>query len=173
MPTIGVMFLAILFTGNSLYASLAMEMASVYRFMEGFESFVWFIVLYPAFSVGYIKAKDVAFMFSVMEGLRHLGDFLSMSRWPAQMFCADPMACWRSHYLYSHALFYNSNGDSGNINYVNWYLCCKSQNRQCCCPYRKLKPDAPQKCCNPCCLGPFVEETGGCPCPCCCSSCSS
>merc|ERR1712025_255347 len=113
------------------------------------------------------------FFLGVCESLKSLGHFMAMARWPNQMFCGDPMACWRSQYLYSHAIHYNCAGDHGNINYVNWYLFAKSQKRQCCCPYRKLKPDAPEKCCPPCCLGPLVEETGGCPCPCCCSSCAA
>merc|ERR1712146_133860 len=109
----------------------------------------------------------------VCDSMRHLGIFLSDARWPTQLLCGDPMNCWRSQYTYSHALFSNINGDGGNATYVIWYCFAKSQRRQCCCPYRKLKPDAPEKCCPPCFLGPLVEETGGCPCPCCCASCSA
>jgi hypothetical protein len=173
VPTIGIMFITILFTGNPFYGSWSMDLLNVFRNTEGFEAFLMFFYVYPAFVGTYVKLTDLTVYLGVMEGLKHLGEFLAMSRWPNQLFCGDPMACWRSQYLYSHAIFYNTNGDQGNIMYVTWYCMSKSQRRQCCCPYRKLKPDAPNKCCPPCCMGPLVEEDGGCPCPCCCSSCAS
>jgi hypothetical protein len=173
MPTVGGMFLAIFLAANPQYCGMGMEMVSVYKTAEGFENYYMWIFMFPAFVGSHVKASDTAFQLSVMESLKHLGEFMAIARWPNQLFCGDPMACWRSQYLYSHAIFHNVNGDGGNIQYVNWYLFSKSQKRQCCCPYRKLKPDAPEKSCPPCCLGPLVEETGGCPCPCCCASCSA
>lgn len=173
MPTIGAMFWAAAATPNPLNTSLYMEWFNEYRTLEGCDAYYIFASIYPAFVGQYMEIDSCPFFLGVCAGMRQLGHFMAISRWPNQMLCGDPMNCWRSQYLYSHALFYNCGGDQGNINYVNWYLFTKSQRRQCCCPYRKLKQDAPEKCCPPCCLGPFVEETGGCPCPCCCASCSS
>ena len=153
--------------------SLMMEWFNLYRMSEGLEWYVVFVCLWPAFVGQYMQMSSVPVFVSICEGLRHLGHFLAIFRWPNMLLCGDPMNCWRSQYLYSHAIFYNCGGDAGNVNYVNWYLFCKSQRRQCCCPYRKIKADAPDKCCPPCCLGPLVEESGGCPCPCCCASCNS
>lgn len=173
IPTIGGMFLAVFFTPNPLNASLAMEWGQMWRIYEGFEHYHLFAHIYPAFVGMYLENSSVPVFLGICESMRCLGTWLQINRWPMQMFCGDPMACWRSQYLYSHATMYNSGGDGGNICYVTWYLMAKSQKRQCCCPYRKLKPDAPEKCCPPCCMGPLVEETGGCPCPCCCASCST
>merc|ERR1711904_727939 len=173
IPTIGCMFISMLFTPNPLNLSLMMEWFNMHRCNEGNENQMLFIAVYPSFVGQYMKILDVALFLGICESIRNLGHFMAIGRWPNQMFCGDPMACWRSQYLYSHAIFYNCGGDASNISYVNWYLFCKSQKRQCCCPYRKLKADAPEKCCPPCCLGAFVEETGGCPCPCCCGSCSA
>lgn len=171
--TIAIMFWGGLLTPNPLNCSLMMEWFNLLRTEEGTEFYYIFISVYPAFVVMYMEIGGIPWFLSVCDSLRHVGHFLALFRWPAQLYCGDPMACWRSQYLYSHAIFYNCGGDQGNIGYVNWYLFSKSQKRQCCCPYRKLKPDAPEKCCPPCCLGPLVEETGGCPCPCCCASCSA
>jgi hypothetical protein len=173
IPTIGGMFLAMLASPSPLNVSLCMEWFNIHRLVEGFEAYWLFVSIYCAFVGQYLRIEDVPFFLSVCESMRNLGSFLAISRWPSQLLCGDPMNCWRSQYLFSHAIFQNSGGDAGNINYVNWYLFVKSQKRQCCCPYRKLKPDAPEKCCPPCCIGPFVEDTGGCPCPCCCASCSA
>lgn len=173
MPTIAYMFFGTLFTPSPLNSSLMMETANMWRTQEGYEHVYLYISLYPAFVGTYMEITSIPYFLGVCDAMRNLGHFLAIGRWPVQLYCGDPMACWRSQYLYSHAIFYNCGGDGGNINYACWYLCCKSQKRQCCCPYRKLKPDAPEKCCPPCCLGPLVEETGGCPCPCCCASCSS
>merc|ERR1719265_909800 len=160
--------------GNSLlWASLSMDYFNVMDQMGAWECIYIFPTIYPAFMWSYCKREDMPVLLGACNGLRALGDFLQWSRWPNQLLCGDPMACWRSQYLFSHAIFYNTAGDGGNITYVNWYLCVKSQRRQCCCPYRKLKSEAPEKCCPPCCLGPLVEKEGGCPCPCCCASCSS
>jgi hypothetical protein len=173
IPTIGGLLLAIGAAPNPLWSSLYMEWFNLYDTTCGFYVIYLWVSMWPAFAAIYMSYPALAFLIGVNEGLRNLGHFFGIGRWPNQLFCGDPMACWRSQYLYSHAVFYNSGGDHGNVNYVMWYLFSKAQKRQCCCPYRKLKPDAPERCCPPCCLGPLVEETGGCPCPCCCSSCSS
>lgn len=173
LPTIAIIFFLNLLTANPLYASLCMEWFNLYRVSEGFETYWLFISAYPAFVGQYLEVEGVVVFLSFCESLRSLGTFLAILRWPGQLHCGDPMNCWRSQYLYSHAIFYNCGGDQGNITYVIWYCFAKSQKRQCCCPYRKLKPDAPEKCCPPCCSGPLVEESGGCPCPCCCASCSA
>lgn len=173
IPTIGGMFFAIFATPNPLMWSLFMEFFCLWRCIEGWENYWVYISIYPAFVNQYMATASQPLFLGICAGMRHLGHFLAIGRWPTQMLCGDPMNCWRSQYLYSHALFYNCGGDMGNINYVTWYCFSKSQRRQCCCPYRKLKADAPEKCCPPCCLGPMVEETGGCPCPCCCASCSA
>lgn len=173
IPTIGGMFLAATAVPNPLNISLFCEWFNRFRTMEGLDwTFMW-IGIYPAFVGQYMAIESCGFFLGACAGLRQLAHFLAIGRWPTQLLCGDPMACWRGQYLFSHAIFYNCGGDHGNINYVNWYCGMKSQKRQCCCPYRKLKADAPDKCCPPCCLGPFVEETGGCPCPCCCASCSA
>jgi hypothetical protein len=172
MPTIVLMFFSIFLHASPLNLSLMMEFFNYFRTLEGFPIYWFWVMVYPAFVGSYMSLSTIPILLGVVEGLRNLGHFMAMSRWPNQLFCGDPMACWRSQYLYSHAIFYNCGGDGGNISYVNWYCGMKSQKRQCCCPYRKLKPDAPEKCCPPCCLGPLVEETGGCPCPCCCASCA-
>lgn len=166
------MFFSALTTPNPLNSSLCMEWFNLYRQAEGFEAMYLFVSVYPAFVNMYMHIGAIPIFLSVCDSMRHLGHFLALGRWPVQLYCGDPMNCWRSQYLYSHAIFYNCGGDSGNIPHVIWYLFSKSQKRQCCCPYRKLKPDAPEKCCPPCCKGPLVEEGGGCPCPCCCASCS-
>lgn len=173
IPTAGLMILVNLSVPNFLATSLFMDIFNLDRVMAG-ESyvFIWHS-LYPSFIGENAALISVPFLLGVCDSMRHLGSFMALSTWPSQLFCGDPMNCWRSQYLFSHAPFYNFNGNQGNISYICWYCFCKSQKRQCCCPYRKLKPDTPQKCCPPCCLGPLVEETGGCPCPCCCTSCSS
>merc|ERR1719162_2631544 len=112
------MFIAILLTGNPLIASLVMEMVDVFRCVEALEFYFIYIAIFPAFVGSYVKACDLALILSVCEGLKHLGEFMAIARWPVQLLCGDPMNCWRSQYLYSHAIFYNSNGDGGNINYV-------------------------------------------------------
>jgi hypothetical protein len=172
-PTIGAMFLMNFCVPNPLNLSLFMEWFNEWRVSEGSDLNYCFVELWPAFASQYMQMSNIPFFISACESLRNLGHFMAIARWPNMMLCGDPMNCWRSQYLYSHALFYNCGGDGSNISYVCWYLFAKSQRRQCCCPYRKLKPDAPEKCCPPCCMGPFVEETGGCPCPCCCASCST
>jgi len=173
LPTIAIMTLYALSTPNPLNTSLFMEFFNMYRVLEGFDAYYFFIGVYPAFVAQYIEISSVCFFLGVCETMRFLGDFLAINRWPNMLYCGDPMNCWRSQYLYSHAIFQTCGGDGGNISYVCWYLFSKSQKRQCCCPYRKLKQDAPEKCCPPCCMGPFVEDSGGCPCPCCCASCST
>lgn len=174
MPVIGTMFWLACFGGSwhYLYASLSMDMVNVHD-QANMENFMltW-CSIYPVFLASYVKPDDMTIILSVCESMWHLGNFMSISRWPGQLLCVDPMNCWRSQYLYSHGIFYDCGSNAGNLSYVNWYLFVKSQRRQCCCPYRKLKADAPDKCCPPCCLGPLVEETGGCPCPCCCASCA-
>lgn len=172
-PTIVCMFLCMFFVPSPLNISLFMEMFNMWRTIEGYDGQEIYLSIYPAFVAQYMQVESIPWILCVSESMRNLGHWLAIARWPNMMLCGDPMNCWRSQYLYSHALFYNCGGDGGNIVYANWYLFTKSQKRQCCCPYRKLKPDAPEKCCPPCCLGPLVEETGGCPCPCCCSSCSA
>jgi len=152
---------------------LYLELFNLWRIFEGTEGQYVFISIYPAFVGQYMSISSIPFFLGVCDGLRHIGEFLNLGNLSNILLCGDPMNCWRSQYLYSHKAFDNQNGNKGNIGYVNWYLFAKSQRRQCCCPYRKLKQEAPEKCCPPCCLGPLVEDTGGCPCPCCCSSCSS
>jgi len=114
--------------------------------------------LFPAFVAIYTRVQDLAWFFGVCEAMRHIGTFLWSAGWAKVLLCADPRKCWRSHYNYSHAGFYDMGGAQGRWNYINWYLFCKSQRRQCCCPYRKLKADAPEKCCPPCCAGPYVKK---------------
>jgi len=174
IPTIGMMFFVIAVTPDPLNLSLYQDTYFLAEGLKGCEAY-WgiFRPSVPLFVGQYAEIGRIPLFLSWCESMRCLGTFMSIGRWPAQLLCADPMACWRSQYLFSHAPFYNSGGDTGNIRYSVWYLFAKSQKRQCCCPYRKLKPDAPEKCCPPCCRGPLVEETGGCPCPCCCSSCSA
>merc|ERR1719321_2530868 len=150
-----------------------MEWVNLWRTFEGSDGCWVFVSIYPAFVGQYLALSSALLFLSIGVGLRNLGHFMAISRWPTQLGCGDPMNCWRSQYLYSHAIFHNCGGDQGNVHYVCWYLFVKSQRRQCCCPYRKLKADAPEKCCPPCCLGPFVEDSGGCPCPCCCASCAT
>lgn len=174
IPSIGLMFVVIIGTPNPLYISLYQDSFFVGRGLGGCEAY-WgiFRPLVPVFVGQYAAIGRIPLFLSFCESMRCLGTFMAINRWTAELFCGNPMACWRSQYLYSHAPFYDSGSDVGNINYSTWYLFTKSQKRQCCCPYRKLKPDAPEKCCPPCCKGPLVEESGGCPCPCCCSSCSA
>lgn len=173
MPTIGLMFWLNLFVTNPLNYSLYMELINQHFQIEASENIYMWHSLYPAFVSENLMLPGTAVFLGVCDAMRHLGSFLALSTWPTVLFCGDPMKCWRSQYLYSHAGFQDTGGNQGNISYIVWYCFCKSQKRQCCCPYRKLKPDAPQKCCPPCCLGPLVEESGGCPCPCCCASCSA
>lgn len=129
--------------------------------------------LYPAFVGSYARTQDLAWFFAVSDSMRHLGVMLFDLGWAGALLCSNPAECWRSQYTYNHKLFDDMGGGQGRWGQIEWYLFCKSQKRQCCCPYRKLKADAPEKCCPPCCAGPYVEETGGCPCPCCCASCAS
>jgi len=170
MPTIGLMFWLNVGVPNPLVVSLYMELINMDFFMGACDNVYYWHHLYPAFVSEYMHSCAV--FLGICEAMRHLGSFLTLLGWPAVLFCGDPMKCWRSQYLHSHGGFYDAGGNQGNISYICWYLFSKSQKRQCCCPYRKLKADAPEKCCPPCCLGPLVEETGGCPCPCCCASCS-
>merc|ERR1712224_875819 len=131
------------------------------------------MILYPAFVGTYARPQDLPWFLAVCDSMRHLGTALFIPGWAFQLMCGDPTACWRSQYTFSHKIFDDMGGGHGRWGQILWYLFCKSQKRQCCCPYRKLKADAPEKCCPPCCAGPYVEEAGGCPCPCCCSSCAT
>lgn len=173
IPTIGGMLFGAVLTPNPLNLSVCMDFFIYWRTVEQYEMYYYLIALYSPLAGQYMEITSIPLFLSFCEAFRNFGHFMAISRWPNQLFCGDPMNCWRSQYLYSHAIFYNCGGDQGNISYIVWYLFAKSQKRQCCCPYRKLKPDAPEKCCPPCCAGPLVEETGGCPCPCCCASCSA
>lgn len=172
VPVIGRMFWMMVVHPNPLWTSMFMEFFNVYRHVEGWTQYLYWFSCYPIFAASYMHADGLPWLLGVCDSMRHLGTFMSDARWPSMLLCGDPMYCWRSQYTYSHGLFYNIGGDGGNLNYITWFLFCKSQKRQCCCPYRKLKADAPEKCCPPCCLGPYVEESGGCTCPCCCASCS-
>jgi len=175
MPVIGIMFWCAFAGGGNhlLYASLSGDLLQVHDFINLEGSMTMWAALYPAFVASWVKREDMPIILGTCVSMWHFGNFMAIGRWPTQLGCGDPMNCWRGQYLYSHAIFYNSGGDSGNISYVNWYLFAKSQRRQCCCPYRKLKQEAPDRCCPPCCLGPLVEDTGGCPCPCFSASCAT
>merc|ERR1711977_761301 len=154
--------------------SLYMDWYKLYDHIGGNQGACYAIMcLYPAFVGTYARAQDIAWFLSVCDSMRHLGTVLFNLGWPGLLLCGDPTQCWRSQYTFSHKIFDDMGGAAGRWNQVLWYLFCKSQKRQCCCPYRKLKADAPEKCCPPCCAGPYVEETGGCPCPCCCASCAN
>merc|ERR1719214_248334 len=110
IPTIGVMFLVMLLPPNATYISVCMDMFNLYRLCEGSDVYNLFIVIYPAFVGQYMDVSMVPFFLGVCESLKSLGHFMAMARWPNQMFCGDPMACWRSQYLYSHAIHYNCAG---------------------------------------------------------------
>lgn len=174
VPVVGAMFAATALGPNASALGVAMNMYFVRDYIGGWHSFlcVYPFSLYPTFVGQYVCKQDYPWVLGVVRAMVRVGLFMGDLGWPLQLHCGDPMNCWRSQYLYSHAAFYNINGNVGNATNAIWYLFAKSQRRQCCCPFRKLKPDCPDKCCPPCCLGPLVEEQGGCPCPCCCASCS-
>jgi hypothetical protein len=172
VPLIGRMFWLFVVVTNPLWTSMMMDLVNVYRQQENLCVYLHWFACYPLFAAMHMQVRDIPWLLAVCDSMRHLGSFMADARWPNMLLCGDPMYCWRSQYTYSHGLFYNIGGDGGNISYITWFLFCKSQKRQCCCPYRKLKADAPEKCCPPCCLGPYVEDSGGCTCPCCCASCA-
>merc|ERR1711865_401609 len=108
--------------------SLSMEMYNVQGWFGGWIwEYAYFWAAYPAFVGTYSRPEDYPLILGVCDGLKHVGMFLADARWPGQLMCGDPMNCWRGQYNYSHAIFYNANGDQGNAKYPIWYLFCKSQ----------------------------------------------
>merc|ERR1711865_855818 len=95
MPTIGLMFLVVFLTPNPLNLSLFMEGFNLYRAMEGADNYILFTVVYPAFVAQYMAIGSIPCFLGLCEALKELGQFLAISRWPTQLFCGDPMACWR------------------------------------------------------------------------------
>merc|ERR1712100_786624 len=108
-------------------ASLGMDLFTCFKISNDNEGVYWILIMtWPAFAVRYMSMASFPILCSICVSLRNLGDFMAMSRWPLHLFCGDPMNCWRSQYLFSHAIFYSSGGDQGNISYALWYLFVKS-----------------------------------------------
>merc|ERR1712146_493613 len=134
----GGMFVCAAVVNNPLYLSLFMEFFGVFRSIQTYEFYYTFCSLYPAFLGQYMGIEFLPFHLSVCEGLRNFGHTMALLKWPNDMFCGG-RNCWRSQYMYSHEIFYNRGSNANHCIYVVWYSFAKSQRRQCCCPYRKLK----------------------------------